>query len=220
LDEAGGGAPAASVANAQTYNNYLINRVLSGNTGTPHRPDADMDAYIFALFNENQKGSGPDDVEANFGLFYPNMQKVYQFDFHGGGGPAPTTESWCVANATAGDSWLQAAMEYACGHGADCGAIQPGAPCFQLNTRLAHASYAFNSYYQCNGRAKGTCDFNGAAYIVYTKQDGELAFRVQISSPDGRCLYILCMKLQAPVTRTRAGAWRTRPSGTRGCRGR
>ncbi|KAJ1291248.1 hypothetical protein BS78_02G302900 [Paspalum vaginatum] len=157
-----GGAPAASVANAQAYNNYLIKRVLSGNTGTPHRPDADMDVYIFALFNENQKGFGPDDVEQHFGLFYPNMQKVYPFDFS-----PPTAESWCVANAPVGDARLQAALDYACGHGADCGAIQPGGACFEPNTMVAHASYAFNSYYQRNHRASGTCDFGGAAAVVY-----------------------------------------------------
>ncbi|RLN35991.1 hypothetical protein C2845_PM03G09210 [Panicum miliaceum] len=171
-----GDPPAASKENAQAYNNNVINRVLSGRTGTPHRPDADMDVYIFALFNENQKGSGPDDIEANFGLFYPNMQKVYEFDFHGAAPPPqpqpPATSSWCLANASVGDSWLQAALEYACGHGADCSAIQPGAPCFEPNTRLAHASYAFNSYYQRNGRACGTCDFNGAAYVVYNEPAG------------------------------------------------
>jgi hypothetical protein len=79
-------------ATDQAYNNYVINRVLSGNTGTPHRPHADMGVYIFALFNESGKGDGPDDVEQNFGLFYPNMQRVYEFDFNGGGAP----ESWCV----------------------------------------------------------------------------------------------------------------------------
>jgi exo-beta-1,3-glucanase (GH17 family) len=88
--QAGDGSDAATVANAQAYNNYVINRVLSGSTGTPHRPDADMDVYIFALFNENNKGSGPDDVEQNFGLFYPNMTKVYEFGFQGGGGDRPS----------------------------------------------------------------------------------------------------------------------------------
>ncbi|OEL32201.1 Glucan endo-1,3-beta-glucosidase 13 [Dichanthelium oligosanthes] len=161
--------PAASKENAQAYNNNVINRVLSGRTGTPHRPDADMDVYIFALFNENQKGFGPNDIEQHFGLFYPDMRKVYEFDFHGGG---PTAESWCVANAGAGDARLLAALDYACANGADCGPIQPGAPCFEPNTMVAHASYAFNSYYQRNHRASGTCDFAGAAYIVYHEPAG------------------------------------------------
>ncbi|TVU38695.1 hypothetical protein EJB05_12079, partial [Eragrostis curvula] len=159
-----------TIANAQAYVNNLINRVVAGNTGTPLRPNAQMDVYIFALFNENQKGDGPDDIEQNFGLFYPNMQKVYPFSFQGGGG-APSgggqTASWCVANAAVGDARLQAALDWACGHGADCSAIQSGASCFEPDTKLAHASYAFNSYYQKKGRAAGTCDFSGAASVVY-----------------------------------------------------
>ncbi|CAL5068139.1 unnamed protein product [Urochloa decumbens] len=176
--EAGGvlRSGAASIANAQAYNNNLINRILSGKTGTPRHPDADLDVYIFALFNENLKGSGPDDIERHFGLFYPNMQKVYEFDFHGGAPPPPPpappgAESWCVASAAAGDDRLQAALDYACSHGADCSGIQPGAVCFEPNTLLAHASYAVNSYYQNMGRASGTCDFSGAAHVVFQEPD-------------------------------------------------
>jgi exo-beta-1,3-glucanase (GH17 family) len=166
--EDGAGDGVFTVANAQAYTNNLINRVLAGNTGTPLRPNAAMDVYIFALFNENQKGDGPDDIEQNFGLFYPNMQKVYEFSFRGSGAPpGGATASWCVANAAVGDSRLQAALDWACGHGADCGAIQPGASCFEPDTKLAHASYAFNSYYQRNNKASGSCDFAGAASVVY-----------------------------------------------------
>ncbi|GJN11502.1 hypothetical protein PR202_ga29700 [Eleusine coracana subsp. coracana] len=168
LDVSDGFQP-ATVANAKEFNNYVIKRMLSGKTGTPHLRNADTNIYIFALFNENQKGQqGPyDDVEKNWGLYYPNMTKVYEFNFRG----SSMTESWCVANAAVGDERLQAALDFACGHGADCSAIQPGGKCFQPNTMIWYAStsYAFNSYYQRNQRALGTCDFAGAAHGVHRK---------------------------------------------------
>ncbi|KAL5207562.1 hypothetical protein ABZP36_031997 [Zizania latifolia] len=192
----------ASAANAAAYNGNLVRRVLSGNAGTPRRPDADVDVYLFALFNENQK-PGPTS-ERNYGVFYPNQQKVYDVEFvlgsnaAGGGGSkdsgglgwqdnggvssrgnAPsrtpssgvkatsTGEAWCVASAVVGEERLQAALDFACGPGgAVCKAIQPGAACFEPNTMVAHASYAFNDYFQRKGRTIGTCDFAGAAYVV------------------------------------------------------
>ncbi|XP_072953787.1 glucan endo-1,3-beta-glucosidase 12-like [Typha angustifolia] len=179
----------ANAANAAAYNNNLVRRVLSGNSATPLRPHAEVDVYLFGLFNENQK-PGPTS-ERNYGVFYPSEEKVYELDFvlgsssgsnkgglrwdeergrgggNGGVRASSTGESWCVANGMAGKERLQKALDYACGEGgADCKSIQPGADCFQPNTLEAHASFAFNSYYQKKGRSIGTCDFEGAAYVV------------------------------------------------------
>ncbi|KAK3138934.1 hypothetical protein QOZ80_5AG0375390 [Eleusine coracana subsp. coracana] len=65
-----GGGVAASPENAAIYNQNLINHVGSG---TPRHPGA-IETYLFSMFNENLKESG---VEQNWGLFYPNMKRVY-----------------------------------------------------------------------------------------------------------------------------------------------
>lgn len=183
----------ASLENAQGYNGNLVRRSLTGG-GTPLRPNEPIIAYLFALFNENQK-SGPTS-ENNYGLFYPNEEKVYDIPLtiealkNGNGvvngsknqvvpSPSPSAgQTWCVANEKAGNEKLQQALDYACGEGgADCRPIQEGATCFDPNTLAAHASYAFNSYYQKNTRGAGTCDFGGAAYVVtQLPQYGNCAF--------------------------------------------
>ncbi|XP_024019190.1 pollen-specific leucine-rich repeat extensin-like protein 2 [Morus notabilis] len=78
----------------------------------------------------------------------------------------PQFAVWCVAKPTVPDSIMQEAVDYACATGADCKPIQPNGPCYQPNTLLAHASYAFNSYFQNKKRAGGTCDFAGTAMLV------------------------------------------------------
>lgn len=181
----------ASLENAAAYNGNLVRRVLTGG-GTPLRPKADLTVYLFALFNENKK-NGPTS-ERNYGLFYPSEEKVYNIPFTveglksyrdsrspvtgsrrqtapvtGGGNGLGNVKgmTWCVANGDAGKERLQSALDYACGEGgADCHPIQPGSTCYDPNTLEAHASFAFNSYYQKKGRAIGTCYFGGAASVV------------------------------------------------------
>nr|AAB86541.1 glucanase [Oryza sativa Indica Group] len=65
----------ASVDNARAYNQGLIDHV---GRGTPKRPGP-LEAYIFAMFNENQKNGDP--TERNFGFFYPNKSPVYPIRF-------------------------------------------------------------------------------------------------------------------------------------------
>jgi hypothetical protein len=64
------------------------------------------------------------------------------------------------------DKVLQNGIDYACGiGGADCSAIQPMGSCYNPNTVQAHASYAFNSYFQRNP-SPASCDFGGAGMLV------------------------------------------------------
>ncbi|KAL7617504.1 hypothetical protein Lser_V15G02364 [Lactuca serriola] len=64
----------ATVQNAGIYNRNLMQRMQQGES-TPARPSQPIDIYVFALFNENQKG-GPTS-ERNFGLYYPDGSLVY-----------------------------------------------------------------------------------------------------------------------------------------------
>ncbi|KAF9588473.1 hypothetical protein IFM89_010499 [Coptis chinensis] len=183
----------ASEENAAAYNGNLVRRVINGG-GTPLRPNENLEVYLFALFNENKK-PGPTS-ERNYGLFYPNEEKVYEIPFtpaqlkkwkskpvnRGGSEKGPVNKgpvnkgastrnmsggTWCVANEKIRKEKLQAALDFACGEGgADCRQIQPGSTCYDPNTVEAHASFAFNSYYQRNGRAMGSCYFGGAAFVV------------------------------------------------------
>ncbi|KAL6531488.1 hypothetical protein OROMI_027851 [Orobanche minor] len=71
---------------------------------------------------------------------------------------------WCIAKLGAPQMTTQAALDFACGM-TDCSAIQQGGNCYNPNSLLNHASYAFNSYYQRNPMPT-SCDFGGAAVIT------------------------------------------------------
>ncbi|KAJ9170578.1 hypothetical protein P3X46_018676 [Hevea brasiliensis] len=76
-------------------------------------------------------------------------------------------ELWCVAKPSVPAEYLQEAMDYACGDGgADCTEIMPHGSCFYPDTVVAHASYAFNSYFQKTKRNGGTCNFGGTAMLI------------------------------------------------------
>ncbi|KAK3427220.1 hypothetical protein EUGRSUZ_F03494 [Eucalyptus grandis] len=124
----------AGLENAVANNRNMLKRVLMG-SGTPLRPNNTMDR--------------------NYGLFYPDEQKVYSIrltleQLESGANnrvpPGPAGRTWCVADGRDWAKKLQAGLDYACGEGgADCQPIQRGSASYEPNTVEAHASYAFNS---------------------------------------------------------------------------
>jgi hypothetical protein len=71
---------AATLENARTYNFNLRKRLFL-RKGTPYRPKRVVKAFIFALFNEDQK-TGPAS-ERHFGLFKPDGSVSLDIGFKG-----------------------------------------------------------------------------------------------------------------------------------------
>ncbi|GMY26810.1 PLASMODESMATA CALLOSE-BINDING PROTEIN 3-like [Fagus crenata] len=103
---------------------------------------------------------------------------------------------WCVARSDASNQALQTALDYACASGADCTPLLSNGLCFLPNTIQAHASYAFNSFFQRKAMAPGSCDFSGTATIaqtdpsfgscVYPSSVSDLHITIDFTPLDGR----------------------------------
>lgn len=85
--------------------------------------------------------------------------------------------TWCVALPGVAQDDLQKALDWACGPGrANCGPIQVNGPCYQPNSLVSHASYAFNNYYQQNGNSDIACNFGGTATLTKNDPSKYLSF--------------------------------------------
>ncbi|XP_028793722.1 glucan endo-1,3-beta-glucosidase 1-like [Neltuma alba] len=161
--------PYATKDNADTYNSNLIKHIYD-RSGTPLHPETTSSVYIYELFNEDLRA--PPVSEANWGLFYGNTTPAYLLHVSGIGtflANDTTNQTYCIAMDGIDTKTLQAALDWACGPGkANCSEIQPGESCYQPNNVKSHASYAFDSYYQKEGKAPGSCDFKGVAIITTT----------------------------------------------------
>ncbi|CAN4104608.1 unnamed protein product [Withania somnifera] len=94
---------------------------------------------------------------------------------------ATTKATWCVVRSDASNEVLQRGLDYACRYGADCAPIQSTGLCYLPNTIQNHASYAFNSFYQRNNMAPGSCQFAGTA--TFAKTDPSYGSCVYPASP-------------------------------------
>ncbi|KAM7253329.1 hypothetical protein ACFE04_008903 [Oxalis oulophora] len=94
--------------------------------------------------------------------------------------------NWCVARSDASNQALQLAIDYACSSGADCSPLQSSGLCFLPNTMQAHASYAFNSYFQRKNMAPGSCQFSGTATVAQTDPSyGSCVYPSSLSTAGG-----------------------------------
>ncbi|KAL0763750.1 hypothetical protein Bca101_079901 [Brassica carinata] len=162
-----------SVDNAKAYNGNLIAHLRSM-VGTPLMPGKSVDTYIFALYDENLK-TGPSSERA-FGLFKTDHSMAYDVGLAKSSGSSSNSSSqtpsgkastgWCVSKKDATDEQLQSSIDWACGQGIDCGAIQPGGACFEPNNVASHAAFAMNMYYQKSPKRPTDCDFSQTATIT------------------------------------------------------
>ncbi|KAK9063672.1 hypothetical protein SSX86_017543 [Deinandra increscens subsp. villosa] len=161
--------PDATINNADTYNSNLIKHVLN-TTGTPKHPGVATSTYIYELYNEDLN-PGPTS-QRNWGLFNVDGRPVYVLQLTDSGSVLSNDtsgETYCVAKQDADVKMLQAALDWACGPGrVNCSMMLQGGPCYEPDTVVAHATYAFNAYYQRMARADGACDFNGVATVTTT----------------------------------------------------
>ncbi|XP_058069041.1 glucan endo-1,3-beta-D-glucosidase [Magnolia sinica] len=180
----------ASIDNAKAFNGNLIQHLRSM-VGTPLMPGKSVDTYLFALYDENLK-PGPTS-ERSFGLFKPDLTMTYDVGLAKSSQATPTNPApsqtptnpspsttptnpspsgkpagWCMPKAGTSDAELQANLDYACGQGIDCSAIQPGGACYMPNTVASHAAYAMNLLYQSSGRNPWNCDFSQTASLTST----------------------------------------------------
>ncbi|GLT52325.1 hypothetical protein SLA2020_256730 [Shorea laevis] len=94
--------------------------------------------------------------------------------------------TWCVVRSDASDQALQTALDYVCGAGADCTPIAANGLCYLPNTIQAHASYAYNSYFQRKSMAPGSCDFAGTAVPAKTDPSyGSCVYPSSLSAAGG-----------------------------------
>ncbi|KAM2928192.1 hypothetical protein COP2_035459 [Malus domestica] len=172
-----------SVENARAYNGNLIAHLRSM-VGTPLMPGQSVETYIFALYDEDLK-PGPAS-ERYFGLFKPDLTATYDVGLTKSSqmthlktfqrntpstptvspSPKPTSAQWCVPKSDVFIAQLQANLDYACGHGIDCSAIQPGGACFDPNTVASHAAYAMNLYYHIVVTVPLNCNFSQTATLT------------------------------------------------------
>ncbi|EFJ30461.1 hypothetical protein SELMODRAFT_89756 [Selaginella moellendorffii] len=175
----------ANPANAQRFNQGLLAHITSGR-GTPLRPNQELDVYLFALIDEDQKSILPGNFERHWGIYTYDGRAKYELDVLGTGLANFSSDvqylpwRWCVLNPEGDMTKLAKSVDYACSHG-DCTALVYGGSCNHIGDQ-GNASYAFNSYYQINNQEEESCVFDGLGMITTANPStGGCEFPVQLN---------------------------------------
>ncbi|XP_049396559.1 glucan endo-1,3-beta-glucosidase 8-like [Solanum stenotomum] len=141
---------------------------LAKGKGSPRRP-GNVEAYLFALFDEDRKSTLPGNFETHWGLYYDDGTPKFPLDLHGNKKTlvsVPNVEKlskkWCVIKPDVKN--FTDLMTYACDR-ADCTPLTNGSSCQNLND-AAKASYAVNAYFQNNQQKDDSCNFEGKATVT------------------------------------------------------
>lgn len=178
----------ANLVYAQRFNQGFMAHI-SGGKGTPMRPSAEMDVYLFSLIDEDAKSIDPGNFERHWGIFTFDGLPKYQFNLGttntGSLVPAKGLKylepKWCVMKPSAhlDDPQIAPSMSYACSL-ADCTSLGYGTSCGSLDSR-GNISYAFNSYYQRHNQLETACKFPNLSMITKTNPTvGSCRFEIMI----------------------------------------
>lgn len=181
------GAISANLTAARTFNQGLINHVLS-NKGTPLRPGVSpVDVYLFGLLDEGAKSTLPGTFERHWGIFSFDGQAKYPLNLGLGSKRLINARNveylpsrWCVADPSRDLSAVENHMKLACSV-ADCTRLNYGGSCNGIGAK-GNISYAFNSYYQVQMQNERSCDFDGIGMVTFLDPSmGDCRFLVGVT---------------------------------------
>ncbi|KAJ6372850.1 hypothetical protein OIU76_027224 [Salix suchowensis] len=165
----------ANVEYARRFNQGFMSHIASGK-GTPMRPNAGINAYLFSLIDEDAKSIDPGNFERHWGIFTFDGIPKYSLNLGttntGALIPARSVRyldrKWCVMKPSAkvDDPQVALSVSYACGL-ADCTSLGYGTSCGNLDAR-ENISYAFNSYFQIQNQLGDACKFPNLSTITRT----------------------------------------------------